>query len=62
MLHIQEIKQQLGITGIFSTESAWRHKGDETLHGAHIDLLIDRLDKVINYLRNKIRPKKLNYG
>ena len=56
MLHTQEIKQMLGISGIFSTESAWRHKGDDTMTGAQIDLLIDRADKVINICEIKYAP------
>ncbi|MBP6445231.1 MAG: ATP-binding protein [Saprospiraceae bacterium] len=57
MLHIPEIKQQLGITGVFSTESVWRHKGDDTMSGAQIDLLIDRSDKIINICEIKYAPE-----
>jgi AAA+ ATPase superfamily predicted ATPase len=47
-LHISKIKEQLGIAAVYTEESAWRHKGDDTMNGAQIDLLIDRSDKVIN--------------
>jgi uncharacterized protein len=48
MIHISEIKKQLGISGVFSNESLWWHKGNETMNGAQIDLLIDRADNIIN--------------
>lgn len=57
MLHISEIKHQLGISGVFSTESAWRHKGDDTMDGAQIDLLIDRSDRIINICEIKYAPE-----
>jgi uncharacterized protein len=47
-LHIPYIKQQLSISGVYTEESVWYHKGDETMHGTQIDLLIDRSDKVIH--------------
>jgi uncharacterized protein len=47
-LHINEIKKQLKIEGVLSAESVWRHKGDDVMHGAQIDLIIDRADNVIN--------------
>lgn len=46
--HIQEIKKALGISGVFSTSSAFYRKGSEGMEGCQIDLLIDRDDKVIN--------------
>jgi uncharacterized protein len=47
-LHINQIKKQLKIEGVQSAESVWRHKGDDVVHGAQIDLIIDRADNVIN--------------
>ena len=46
--HISQIKKALGISGIYTEQSVWRHaaKNDET--GAQIDLLIDRQDNCIN--------------
>ncbi len=44
--HIEQIKKQLGIQGIYTEISAWRSK--ESKDGAQIDLIIDRRDRVIN--------------
>lgn len=46
LLHIRQIKQKLGISGITSSELAWASK--KVRPGAQIDLLIDRKDDVIN--------------
>ncbi|MFM2394458.1 MAG: hypothetical protein RLZZ546_2440 [Bacteroidota bacterium] len=46
--HIECIKEKLRIGGIYSTISSWRHKGDDTMKGVQIDMLIDRDDKIIN--------------
>lgn len=47
-LHIDEIKRQLKIEGVYSQESVWRHKGNDVMNGAQIDLIIDRADKIIH--------------
>lgn len=44
--HMLQIKQALGISGIDSSEYAWRSK--ESVPGAQIDMIIDRTDNVIN--------------
>ena len=46
--HLPEIKKALGISGIFSTSSAFYQKGTDGMDGCQIDLLIDRDDRVIN--------------
>ena len=46
--HLPQIKQALGISGVFSTHSSFYHKGEDGMDGCQIDLLIDRNDKVIN--------------
>ena len=46
LAHIPQIKAALGITGVESSEYAWKSK--KTAGGAQIDLLIDRRDDVIN--------------
>lgn len=46
LLHTRQIKQTLGISGISSTEFAWKSK--KTKPGAQIDLIIDRKDDVMN--------------
>jgi uncharacterized protein len=62
-LHIQQIKAALQIAGIHSVYGAWFQKGNDVMHGAQIDLLIDRDDKVINiceikYYNNKVTITK----
>ncbi len=46
ILHINQIKQALGISGIASDVCSWRYKGEE--QGAQIDLVIDRNDRTID--------------
>ena len=46
--HINQIKRKLGITGVTSEISSWFKHGNDNEEGAQIDLLIDRMDKVIN--------------
>ena len=46
LLHVNQIKNALGISGVETTEYAWRSTKKE--NGAQIDLLIDRKDGVIN--------------
>jgi len=50
--HIAEVKQALGISGIQSTESAW--KGET----AQIDLIINRRDGIINLCEIKFSGKE----
>ena len=50
--HIPQLKKELGISGVYTEESAWRYlSGNEK--GAQIDLLLDRRDKVINLCEMK---------
>lgn len=51
LMHTPQIKQALGISGIFAQSSSWRSKDAE--NGAQIDLLIDRRDRVINLFEIK---------
>lgn len=44
--HVDAIKKQLGISGVYAEISTWRSRDSE--QGAQIDLLIDRNDRVIN--------------
>lgn len=47
--HVRQIKQSLGIAGISSESTSWRHDSTGPHDsGAQIDLLIDRRDQVIN--------------
>jgi uncharacterized protein len=51
--HVAQIKQALGINGIFSTESSFYFKGNATESGFQIDMLIDRSDNAINLCEMK---------
>lgn len=53
--HIESIKKQLGISGIYTEVSNWRSQRSE--NGAQIDLLIDRSDRVINICEIKFSVK-----
>lgn len=44
--HTKQIKQALGIAGVYSEQSSWR--GNYENNGAQIDLIIDRKDQTIN--------------
>lgn len=48
LLHSEQIKKALGISGVITNEYSWRTAANEDHPGAQIDLLIDRSDKVIN--------------
>jgi AAA+ ATPase superfamily predicted ATPase len=45
--HVPQLKKALGIAGVYTEESAWRHAAKEE-SGAQIDLLIDRQDFCVN--------------
>lgn len=51
LLHINQIKQSLGITGVESKVYAWRSK--ESKPGAQIDLILDRKDGVVDLCEMK---------
>lgn len=62
LLHLPQIKQKLGISGISANASSWRFipsrdNADEHLKGTQIDLLIDRADRVINLCEMKFSVK-----
>ena len=47
--HIRQIKQKIGISGVYAEVSSWYAKGSGNgNNGAQIDMLIDRRDRVIN--------------
>lgn len=48
LLHSEQIKKALGISGVITNEYSWRTVANEEHPGAQIDLLIDRSDKIIN--------------
>lgn len=49
--HIAQIKEKLGIAGVYTEVQPWRSKAIEG--GAQIDMLIDRADNVINICEMK---------
>lgn len=52
--HIPQIKKALGISGVYTEQSAWRYvPKDATEKGTQIDLLIDRQDMSINLCEMK---------
>ena len=46
MYHLPQIKNKLGISGVYTTISSWRSTNQE--QGAQVDLIIDRRDNIIN--------------
>lgn len=48
LLHSEQIKKALGISGVITNEFSWRSVANYEHPGAQVDLLIDRGDKVIN--------------
>lgn len=53
MIHLNQIKQKLGISGIATSASSWRLLGERNTSGAQVDLVIDRSDRVINLCEMK---------
>lgn len=53
MMHIDQIKAALGISGVHIAMNSWKFKGNDTLPGEQIDLIIDRNDQVIHLCEAK---------
>lgn len=53
VLHIEQIKKALGISGVATTESAFTLKGDDSNRGTQMDLVIERNDRVVNLCEMK---------
>jgi hypothetical protein len=51
--HTREIKAALGIAGVYTEQSAWRHVPGKGMPGAQIDLLFDRQDHCISICEMK---------
>jgi len=51
--HTSQIKKALGISGVYTEESAWRYPGGNGENGTQIDLVIDRQDFCINICEAK---------
>ena len=49
LLHLRQIKEALGISGVLVNAYAWRHNADDTYPwGVQIDLLLERADRIVN--------------
>lgn len=57
LVHSRQIKETLGISGVISSEYSWKVEGSGEKSGAQIDLLIDRVDGVINLCEMKFSKK-----
>lgn len=53
MMHIHQIKSALGISGVYTKHGSWKFKGDETLPGAQVDMIIERADQIIHLCEAK---------
>jgi hypothetical protein len=60
LLHIPQIKNALGISGILTEVSSWRSKVQNP--GAQVDLVIDRSDNVINLCEIKYSQEEFLIG
>lgn len=59
LLHIEKIKQKLGISGVITSEYAWRRNATkENDKGVQIDVLIDRNDGIIDVCEIKYAKEK----
>lgn len=60
MIHLELIKQKLGISGISTRTSTWKKLGNDSNKGAQIDMVIDRSDRVINLCEMKFSKEPYN--
>ena len=58
LLHVNQIKQALGITGVISGICSWRVEKSNDLPGAQIDLILDRDDSVIDLCEMKFTRER----
>lgn len=60
MMHINQIKSALGISGVYTKHGSWKFKGNDVLPGAQVDMVIDRADQIIHLCEAKFT--KENYA
>ena len=55
LLHSEQIRDKLGITGVLTDECSWQCSSDleKGIYGSQIDLVIDRKDRVVNLCEMK---------
>jgi hypothetical protein len=58
--HIDQIKQALGIYGIYSQASSFYFAGSKERQGVQVDLLIDRNDRVVNVCEIKFHEAPIS--
>jgi uncharacterized protein len=58
LTHLKPIHEALGIGGIYTQVSSFNFKGNDTLSGIQIDLIIDRNDGIINLCEAKFTNKE----
>ncbi len=51
--HVLQVRRKLGIEGVLTNTSTWRHVPGKGEHGVQIDLLLDRQDRCINICEMK---------
>jgi len=60
LLHMQQIKYSLGISGVLTEASSWRSKS--AVPGAQIDMVLDRSDKIIHLCEMKFTSTEYTIG
>lgn len=60
MMHLDQIKAALGISGVLTRHSSWKFKGDDALPGAQIDVVIERADQVIHLCEAKFTKENFS--
>ncbi|HEX3935302.1 MAG TPA: ATP-binding protein [Puia sp.] len=56
--HVPQIRKALGISGVYTESSGWRHVPKKGENGAQIDLLLDRADHCINLCEIKFTDRE----
>lgn len=51
--HIPQIKNALGINGVYTEEYSWIRDGNNSTKGVQVDMIIDRDDRIINLCEMK---------
>lgn len=60
LLHINQIKQAIGIQGVSSRQSSWAVAGNDEQDGTQIDLVIERADHIVNLCEMKFYGETLS--
>lgn len=58
ILHVEQIKNVLGIAGVRTDVYSWKTEATKTQDGAQIDMIIDREDGIINLCEIKFSAKQ----